>query len=68
MLGNTHLSSFSNNNSLCSVITSLQVKDNEALTIDRDAKIESVLFDREEYLFKASLYYKDAKRIKFLME
>lgn len=46
----------------------LSVKDNEALTIDRDAKIESVLFDREEYLFKASLYYKDAKRIKFLME
>ena len=44
------------------------MKDNEALTIDRDAKVQSLLFDREEYLFKASLYYKDAKRIKFLME
>mmetsp|Transcript_33418 Transcript_33418/g.30413 ORF Transcript_33418/g.30413 Transcript_33418/m.30413 type:complete len:504 (-) Transcript_33418:1241-2752(-) len=44
------------------------VKDNEALAIDRDAKVMSVLFDREEYLFKVALFNKDAKRIKFLME
>jgi len=45
----------------------IQVKDNQAVTIDRDAKIEVLTFRKEDYLFKLALFLKDIKRVKTLI-
>lgn len=34
------------------------------MTIDRDGKVGSIEFDREEYLFKLALQQKDSKRLR----
>ena len=45
----------------------ITVKDSQAITIDKDAKIEVLTFRKEDYLFKLALFLKDIKRVKTLI-
>jgi coatomer protein complex subunit alpha (xenin) len=42
--------------------------DSEVVTMDRDAKVLNITFEKEEYLFKLALQQKDPKKIKSIME
>ena len=43
------------------------MRDNQALTIDRDARVDILTFNKEEYVFKLALFLKDTRRIKTLI-
>ena len=43
------------------------MKNDDVAIIDKDAKIEALTIDKEEYLFKLGLYQRDAQKVKKIL-